>query len=127
MPRQPLSKPRGFTLIEVLIALVVIGIAMAAAVRATMAVTDESLTLRRHLAGNWVAQNHINGYIARGQFPSAGEQSGTEDEAGLSFAWHEKVSDTPNGSFRRVEVRVTAPGSDHADAILIGYVTNVPH
>jgi general secretion pathway protein I len=122
-----MNRLRGFTLIEVLVALAVIGIAMAAAVRATVAVTDESITLRRHLAGGWVAQNRINGYTVRNDFPSVGLRTGVANEAGLDFEWKETVSDTPNAAFRRVEVRVTAPNSDHADAILIGYITNVAH
>ncbi|MBV8657906.1 MAG: type II secretion system minor pseudopilin GspI [Burkholderiales bacterium] len=120
-------RSRGFTLIEVLVALAVLGIAMAAAVRATMSVTDGSLQLRRHLVGGWVAQNRLNGYIARGEFPSIGVHDGTEQQAGMQFAWQETVSDTPNQSFRRVEIRVTEPNAgDHADTILIGYVANVP-
>lgn len=119
-------KGRGFTLIEVLVALAVLGIAMAAAVRATISVTDGSLTLRRHLAGGWVAQNRINYYVARSDFPALGVRDGEEQQAGLDFAWHETVSETPDRSFRRVEVQVTAPGSSHADAVIIGFVANLP-
>lgn len=117
----------GFTLIEVLVALAVLGIALAAAVRATMAVSDGSLTLHRHLAGGWVAQNRLNGYVARGQFPDTGVNEGMESQAGLEFAWRETVSETPNKAFRRVEVRVFAPKQpEHADIVLIGYIANVP-
>lgn len=118
-------KARGFTLIEVLVALAVIGIAMVASVRATIAVSDGSLTLRRHLAGGWVAQNRLNTYAANGRFPDPGTSEGKESQAGLDFVWRESVAETPNKAFRRVEVRVYAPtDNDHADAILVGFVTN---
>ncbi|MGQ5523417.1 type II secretion system minor pseudopilin GspI [Chitinimonas sp. PSY-7] len=118
---------RGFTLIEVLIALAVLGIALAAAVRATIAVSDGSQTLHRHLAGGWVAQNRLNNYIARRQFPEPGVSEGNEQQAGMDFAWRETVSATPNKSFRRVEVRVYEPNRpDHADIVLVGYIANVP-
>lgn len=118
-------KQQGFTLIEVLVALAVIAIALAAAVRATTAVADGSLALRRHLVGGWVAQNRLNGYIARGEFPEIGTREGRETQAGTEYTWRETVSETPNKSFHRVEVRVSAPESgDHADAILIGYIAN---
>lgn len=117
---------RGFTLIEVLVALAVIGIALAASVRATIAVSDGSMTLRRHLAGGWVAQNRLNMYAATGQYPDPGTREGKESQAGLDFVWRENISETPNKSFRRVEVRVYAPNNnDHADAILVGFVANM--
>ncbi|QNM97700.1 type II secretion system minor pseudopilin GspI [Chitinimonas koreensis] len=122
-----MRRAAGFTLIEVLVALAVLGIALAAAVHATIAVTDGSLSLRRHLAGGWVAQNRLNGYIARGDFPDPGTSDGAETQAGMQFAWRETVSETPNKSFRRVEVRVHPPGNDaHADAIVVGFIANVP-
>ncbi|SFZ78967.1 type II secretion system minor pseudopilin GspI [Chitinimonas taiwanensis] len=118
---------RGFTLIEVLIALAVLGIALAAAVRATLTVSEGSLVLHRHLAGGWVAQNRLNSYAAKDMFPDTGVNEGREQQAGLDFAWRETVSETPNKSFRRVEIRVFEPGKpEHADIVLIGYVANVP-
>ncbi|PHV11716.1 type II secretion system minor pseudopilin GspI [Chitinimonas sp. BJB300] len=121
-------RQRGFTLIEVLIALAVLGIAMAAAVRATIAVSDGSQMLHRHLAGGWVAQNRLNNYIARRQFPDPGVSEGTERQAGLEFAWRETVGETMNKSFRRVEVRVYEPNHpEHADIVLIGYIANAPN
>ncbi|GAB3248387.1 type II secretion system minor pseudopilin GspI [Chitinimonas naiadis] len=123
-----MRQTRGFTLIEVLVALAVLGIALAAAVRATTAIADGSLALRRHLAGGWVAQNRLSTYLARGQFPDIGSSEGRESQAGIEFVWRETVSETPNKSFRRVEVRVSTPADtgDHADAVLIGYIANAP-
>lgn len=116
----------GFTLIEVLIALAVIGIAMAAAVRATIGVTDGTADLKRHLAAGWVAQNRLSTYLARNQFPPTGRNEGSEVQAGMPFSWREDVSDTPNRAFRRVEVKVFfGTQRDHADAVLVGYVANV--
>lgn len=117
----------GFTLIEVLVALAVIGIAMAAAVRASVGVTEGSIQLKRHLAAGWVAQNRLNGYVARAEFPVVGTQEGNELQAGVNYFWQEQVSDTPNRAFRRVEIRVYGDERrDHADTVLVGYVANVP-
>lgn len=117
---------RGFTLIEVLVALAVIGIAMAAAVRATVGVADSADRLKRHLAGGWVAQNQLNSYVARGVFPPLGVREGRAQQAGLDFRWREEVSETPNAAFRRVEVRVYAdPRADYADAVVVGFIADV--
>ncbi|WP_269530756.1 type II secretion system minor pseudopilin GspI [Chitinimonas sp. BJYL2] len=116
----------GFTLIEVLVALAVLAIALTASVRATLVVSDGSLSLRRHLAGGWVAQNRLNEHIALGRFPDTGMSEGQTRQAGMDFSWRETVSETPNKAFRRVEVRVfSQQDSTHADAILIGYIANV--
>jgi general secretion pathway protein I len=48
------------------------------------------------------------------------------ESAGLDFTWHETVSETPDRNFRRVEVQVTKPGEAHADAVIIGFIANLP-
>lgn len=118
-------KARGFTLIEVLVALAVIGVAMAAAIRAVSAVTEGSFELKRHLAGGWVAQNRLNEYRALGVFPELGNREGDAQQAGMQFRWRESVTPTPNRSFRRVEVKVyPAQQPDYAVTTLVGYLAN---
>lgn len=125
--RSPRLKALGFTLIEVLVALAVIGIAMAAAVRATIGVVDGSIALRRHVAAGWVAQNRLNLYLARNEFPDVGSGEGNESQAGMDFTWRATVSETPNRAFRRVEIQVFPQGRfDHSDAVLVGFIANVP-
>ncbi|QDQ27973.1 type II secretion system protein GspI [Chitinimonas arctica] len=122
-----MKRQLGFTLIEVLIALAVIGIALAASVRATIVVSDGSMSLRRHLVGGWVAQNRINAYLASKDFPELGQHEGKTTQAGMEFFWREKVGALPNKSFRRVEVKVYPnEKSDHADAVLVGFIARIP-
>jgi len=115
--------PRGFTLIEVLVALAILAVALAAAVRSTGVAADSTRQLKERLVATWVAQNRLAEYAVRPLFPDAGARQGTTEQAGMQFTWQETVSQTPNPRFRRVEVRVfPASAPNHAVATLVGYV-----
>lgn len=114
---------RGFTLIEVLVALAILAVALAAASRASAMMADSSTALRERLLANWVAQNRLAELQARRAWPDAGMREGEVEQAGLKLTWHETVSATPNRAFRRIEISVGATGrADHALARLTGYL-----
>lgn len=114
---------RGFTLVEVLVALAILAIALAAGSRAAAMMADSSTELRERLLASWVAQNRLAELQARRAWPGAGTSEGEVEQAGVKMIWRETVSTTPNHSFRRVEIRVGAVGrDDHALAQLTGYL-----
>ena len=114
----------GFTLIEVLVALSILAVALAAAVRASSTAADGALELKERLLATWIAQDRIAEYAAFARWPEIGARQGNAEQAGVQFTWRETVSGTPNQRFRRVEVQVF-PGRapDHAVATLVGYAT----
>ncbi|MET0918288.1 MAG: type II secretion system minor pseudopilin GspI [Burkholderiales bacterium] len=115
--------PRGFTLIEVLVALAILAVALAAGVRSTGVAADGTRELKERLVATWVAQNRLAEYAARPLFPDAGTRQGGAEQAGMQFTWRETVSQTPNPRFRRVEVRVFPTAApNYAVATLVGYV-----
>jgi|ERR1700674_58061 len=124
----PLSFANGFTLIEVLIALVILAVALAAAGRSAAMTTDSATIMKQRLLGQWVAENQLSRdrTAARSSaWPEIGTRSGNEDQAGQSFTWQESVSATANPIFRRVEIKVfPAQDQAHAVAQLIGYLSN---
>ncbi|MBM3114813.1 type II secretion system minor pseudopilin GspI [Jeongeupia naejangsanensis] len=118
---------RGFTLVEVLVALAVLAIAMAAALRAVSASTDTAADLATRTLAGWVAQNRLAEIAARGEFPEPGRREGQSSMAGRDFVWQEEDGISPNRSFRRVEIRVYAAGdTTHAFATLVGYLARTP-
>jgi len=118
----------GFTLIEVLIALAVLAIALAAAMKATTASVSTAETLRMRTLAGWVAQNRLNDMTARGDFPSIGRMEGKAQEAGHDFVWHIDTGPSPNLSFRRVVITVYDPSdTQYALSTLVSYLANAPH
>ncbi len=127
MKKQFAAKRRGFTLVEVLVALAIISIALLAALRVASQSTSSVGELRARLLAGWVAQNVLAESRARGEWPPPGIQRGTQRQGGIDFAWREEIIATPNFAFRRVDIRVfVAPEDAHALAHLVGFVVNPP-
>ncbi len=119
-------RDRGFTLLEVLVALAIVAIALAAVARVDGVSLDSSAQVKQHMFATWIAQNRLAELTARHAFPELGTRTGPAAQAGSNFTWEEIVGVTPNENFRRVEIRVRAEGQQHIAATLIGYLALVP-
>lgn len=114
---------RGFTLVEVLVALAIISVALLAALRAAGQATQAVDELRLRLFAGWVAQNRLAEHRARGDWLALGISRGAQRQAGADFVWREEVIGTPNPAFRRVDVFVTAPATPSGDARVLARLT----
>jgi general secretion pathway protein I len=99
-------RSRGFTLLEVLVALVIIGVALAAAMRGVMALTGAAEDTRLKLLGTLAAENRLTELRLARALLTPGESSETCEQAGVAFLCEQAIKPTPNPFFRRVEVRV---------------------
>lgn len=114
---------KGFTLIEILVALAILAIALAAAARASGMSISSSDRLRQHLLASWVAQNRLAEHAARRDWPDIGARSGEAEQGNELLRWEEQVSATPNTRFRRIEITVYPAGEPgHEAARLAGYL-----
>ena len=104
---RPVPRRRaGFTLVELLVALTVLGVALLAALRASGAGVQNTAEIRARLLAGWVAQNRLAEHIARRDWLPVGVLRGQETQAGVRFGWEERILATPNYQFRRIEIRV---------------------
>ncbi|MGB8432734.1 MAG: type II secretion system minor pseudopilin GspI [Burkholderiales bacterium] len=121
-----MARSRGFTLIEVLVALAIFAVVLTAALRASSIATDTAYGFRERLLAGWVAENRIAGYSA-GLWPELGDRAGITEQAGLTFGWRERVSQTENPRLRRIDVQIFAPEvPEYVLARLVGYATGTP-
>jgi general secretion pathway protein I len=122
LPR-PISE-RGFTLLEVMVALAVLAIAMAGLIKAAGGGASNLAYLENKTIAHWVAMNQISAQRAAKDKPGLGSLQGEETMAGREWAWSVDVSETPDLDVLRldVEVRRADEDSETVYAGLVGYV-----
>jgi general secretion pathway protein I len=103
------ARARGFTLVEVLVALAIVAIALAAASRSVAQSSTSATELKLRVLADFVAENLMSGFAARSAWPGTGATEGTERQAGVEFPWRVEIVSTPNPDLRRVEIRVLSP------------------
>ena len=118
------SRARGFTMIEVLVALAIIAIALAASLRAVGSLATSEAELHRRLLAGWSADNALAQMRLTRAWPNIGEQRFDCSQGNLALTCVERVSATPNPLFRRVEVSVTTPGRSGSLAQLVTVIGN---
>ncbi|MBQ5964369.1 type II secretion system minor pseudopilin GspI [Massilia sp. ZL223] len=102
--RRPSS--RGFTLLEVLVALVIVGTALSAGLRAVGSLTANSAGLRASMMATWSAENRLVQIRLGREFPEIGRRSFPCPQGDLNLICEEEVFTSPNPLLRRIEVSV---------------------
>lgn len=117
----------GFTLIEVLVALAIVAVALAATLRTAGQGTANVGELRSRLLAGWVAENLLAEHRARGDWLPLGIQRGEEREGSIDFVWRREVIATPHPAFRRIDVFVfMAPAESRALAHYTAFLVHAP-
>jgi general secretion pathway protein I len=120
-----MTRKRGFTLIEILVALAIIAVALAAGMRALAQSADSATALKARTLALWVAQNRLAAAQVATPWPALGRYRGDAMQAGAQFLWREVVTATPNPAFRRIEITVMEPDRpEYQVARLVGFIGN---
>jgi general secretion pathway protein I len=118
-------RQRGFTLVEVLVALAVLAIALTAVMRTMAQAIDATATLRERHVALWVAQNRLAEHQMRRDWPAADTKDGDAEIGGVKWFWREQVSTTSEPAIRRIEITIRRQaGSEDTQARLVGYLRN---
>jgi general secretion pathway protein I len=96
----------GFTLVEVLVALAIVAIALAAGLRAAGTLTDNAERLAVVSAAQWCADNALVGLRLGRQLPGIGDADFACEQLGRSFQGRLQTRPTPNPNFRRIDATV---------------------
>ena len=97
---------RGFTLIEVMVALGIVAVALVAGLKATAALASNAQRQSDMLLAQLCAGNALAGVRLSQQLPAVGDTRSTCLQAGDSFEVVLAVASTPNPNFRRVDASV---------------------
>jgi len=121
-----LTHQNGFTLVEVLVAMVIIAVSFAAIISAVARSADTTATLKIRSYALWVAENRLTQYELDNTWPAIGTREGTTEMAGKEWAWKDKITTSLHKDIRQIEIEISDPEDNHVLASLIGAVRNNP-
>ena len=101
-----MKRVTGFTLLEVLVALAVLAIAMAAVIKVSVSNTSNAAYLKEKTIAHWIAVNKANELRLSETWPSVGNKKGSIVMATQEWRWQLKVSNTPDKNIRRMDIEV---------------------
>lgn len=113
---------KGFTLLEVLVALTVAGVALAALMKIIGVYVSDSADIQQRIYAHWAASNVLMEGMFATPWPGMGTDTGSTTLAGHEWSWQRTVTETPYDVMRKVEIRVFG-GRDGEQPIarVIGY------
>lgn len=110
---------RGFTLLEIMVALAVLALAMGALVKTSSDYTSNQTYLRERTMTLWVARNVLVQHQLKHQWPRVGERKGSAEMGGQEWDWRAKISQTEEPKLRRIDIEVRAVDAEDEDPVTV--------
>jgi general secretion pathway protein I len=101
---------RGFTLLEVLIALAIVAMSVGALLGTITSSASNVSYLKDKTLAEWVALNRLTEIRIAQQMESPGKRTGNSEMGGMRWQWEQEVSELPIEGMFRVEVRARPTG-----------------
>lgn len=115
---------RGFTLIEVMAAVLILAMALGAIIAGFAHQADLSSDLRDRTLAMLVARNELAEITLDPAFPDTGERDGEAEFADNEWEWEATINETQDPALRRVEISVRRRDDDRELATLTGFIAN---
>lgn len=117
-----MKSERGFTLIEVMVALTIVALSLTAIAASMNQMIDAANTMRDRTYASWIAQNKITEMRLSGSIPEVSTTSGELEYARTDWAWTAVVAESGVENLMRVDVSVSHVGSDYIIRTVTGFV-----
>lgn len=102
----------GFTLVEVLVALVIVALGSAAVLSALTTGADSTARLRERSFAEWVASNRLVEARTSREAPKPGSREGEVEFAGSTWQWREDIGRTPIKGMLQIKVSARPKAAD---------------
>ena len=121
-----MKQVRGCTLLEVLIALVVVSLALLALTRTAGGQVSAFDSLRERTLAGWVAANVLSETRLATPFPPTGVRDGRARLANRDWRWRLEIKATEDRDMRRMDVLVFLEDAQEPSASLSGFGSEQP-
>ena len=118
---------KGFTLLEVMIALFVVAIALGGVIKVMGNAAANTSRLSSRTFAQWVALNQMVKLRTTGGWPKYGKTKGKDEMANQEWRWEQKTIKTDDENVKRVELSVWNEGDDlsvQPFVTVVGFLAN---
>ena len=118
---------KGFTLLEVMIALFVIAVALGGVIKVMGNAAINSSRLSNKTIAQWVALNRIGRLQIGSQWPKFGDIKGDDEMANQEWRWVQKTIKTSDENIKRIELSVWNKDDDSSAEpfiTVVGFLAN---
>lgn len=100
------DRHKGFTLLEVLVALTIVSLALGALISTSGSHATSAGYLKQKTIAHWVAMNELTKLQVQKEWPGKGDTKGSTPMAGAEWYWTRTVIETEDENARQVEFRI---------------------
>ncbi len=101
---------RGFTLLEVLVALAIVAISVGALLGTITSSASNVIYLKDKTLAEWVALNRLTEIRINQQKPGTGRRTGNTEMGGMRWQWEEEITELPVKGMFRIDIRARPTG-----------------